>query len=310
MENPKVERVVLKSSERCLFAISKFLSDDYRWVAEGFGAVFYAAWKKRKDENAKSKGQLGLGQLDTLVGGAVHEFKKSYGAPQLTCQELRGAWDISYDGVPIGTVLRRSDIAPDLLIEIRGVKGPGNLCEYVTDSQGTMLNRYVYRAVGNDAAWAIKVLLKSGIVASGFEPDSIKQKTAGGFSCKEIDAVKGQKKVTYSKSEHIMGWKPSSFISFTTIKSGASNPKGDAFGKVSVMIDLKVLKDMGIVFTYFGTWEGVRTLAVEIKGKEGASKQAFEDIVRTKEILVEGWVPPEAIRQIKDDTKVVWSASD
>lgn len=307
MEYPKAEKVVLNSGDRYCFAISKFLSLDYMWMAEGFGAAFYIEWKKRKDQNAKSQGKLGLGPLESLVKSATGAFNKMNSYTPLTFQELRGAYDILCDGIGIGTVLRRGQMTGDLLLEARVVKGNGTLCEYIADTQGTILKRFVYRAVGNDPKFALETLRTCGIFASGVDDGTVVRKHAGGIAFKEIAAQKKQKGVTRMKSEHVMGWKPSIFISFTTLGSGASNPKGDAFGKVSVQIDLKVLKDQGIPFTFLGSLEGVRFLAVELKGKQGASQQAFADIVRTKEILVEGWVPPEAICQIKDDKEVVWS---
>ncbi|MDP1533961.1 MAG: hypothetical protein Q8L92_10320, partial [Rubrivivax sp.] len=211
------------------------------------------------------------------------------------------------NGIGIGTVVRRGQLTGDLLLKARAVKGNGSLCEYITDTQGTILKRFVYRAVGNDPEFALTILRNVGIFASGVKQDTLQRKNAGGIAFKEIPAQKKQKGVTHVKSEHVMGWKPSIFISFTTIKSGASNPKGDAFGKISVQIDLMVLKNQGIPFTFLGSLEGVRFLAVELKGEGGASQQAFADIVRTKEILIEGWVPPEAICQIRDEDKVIWS---
>ena len=307
MESPTATTVLLNTNERYCFAIAKSLSSDYLWIAEMFGNVFYIEWKKRKDLNAKSGGQLGLGNLNTLVANTVGAFNKENRFTPVEFRELRGGYDIYYGGIGIGTVVRRGALTGDILIEAVIIKKAGRHVDYVIDTQGTMIKRFVYRAVGNNEDYALKILCKEGVFATGVKQDSVKTKNGGGIGFKEVDAQKKTKGVTRVKSEHVMGWKPSIFISFTTLREGARNPKGDMFGSVLLQIDLKVLKDLGIPFVYFGGLEGKRMMLIELKGQKGASEQAIEDIARTKEVLIEGWVPPEAICQVSNGDKIVWS---
>ena len=307
MDNPNVraQQTLLRSTDRYRFAVAKAMrNDESSWLAERFGEHFYVQWKICKDRFTKSKGAVELGSLESVVKSAVVSCNKENPHYTLQFVALRGAYDIVCNGVGLGTVLQSSQLTDPLLNEIVILKA-NKVCEYVRDSQGTVVNRYVYRAVGNDTGKALGYR-QSGMYASGVADATRKTDY---YAYTEVKATKGSKAVTRSMAEHVMGWKPSMFLSFTTIAKGASNPKGDAFGDVIVKIDLMELKTRGITFTYLGTKEGALLLAKEVTGKSGAGKQAFEDITRTKEVLVEGWVPPEALCSISCKGEIVWAKS-
>jgi hypothetical protein len=306
MENPKArgQTALLKSTDRYCFAVAKAArSHDLYWLAERFGEHFYIQWKKCKDQFVKSEGKGELGTLESIVKSAVVGCNKENGYYSLKFVELRGAFDIFCGEFPLGTVCRTGQLTDPILAGAVVLKAHNKVCEYIRDTQGTIVNRYVYRAVGNDPQAAL-AYRNTGMFASGVSTATPKD---GYFAFTEVKASKGSKAVTRAMAEHVMGWKPSMFLSFTTIAKGASNPKGDAFGEVIVKIDLLELKNRGIEFTYLGTKEGTLLLAKEIKGKTGGVDQAFEDIARTREVLIEGWVPPEALCSITNKGQTVWA---
>lgn len=307
IESKDAKKILLSSNDRYCFAISKKINPDYDWLANSFGITFYTLWKQRKTLNIKSGGTAGMGDLHSLVVSAVGQFKKENPYYNVYFIEIKQGYSILCDEFALGLVQPIGNFTSDLL-PCFNIQGKGNnRQEYVYDSNGTVVKRFVFRAVGNDADVPIKIFTNSGIYASGVNSQTLTEKN-GGLTYKKLGAAgKGAHAPTDSMSDHVMGWKPSIYLSFTTIRTGASNPKGEAFGKISVMIDLMVLKQRGIPFTYLGSAEGERLLKIEIKGKGGASGQAFADIARTKEILVEAWVPPEAIVLIKEGEKILWS---
>jgi hypothetical protein len=302
--NNNVQRPLLKSTDRYRFAVAKAIqSHDLYWLAQRFGELFYVEWKNCKD-TFKNSGGKEMRSLEFVVKSAIANCNKENGSYYpLRFVELRGAYDIFCEQFPLGTVVRSEQLTDELLRQCVVLKANNKVSEYVRDSEGTIVNRYVYRAVGDKTGPALEYRT-TGMKASGV--DTMTQKT-GYYQFSEIKSQKGSKAVTRSMSEHVMGWKPSMYLSFTTLAKGASNPKGDAFGKVIVKIDLLALKAAGIRFTYLGTKEGALLLGKELKSKTGGITQAFDDITRTREVLVEGWVPPEALCSITDEGQTVWA---
>jgi len=104
-----------------------------------------------------------------------------------------------------------------------------------------------------------------------------------------------------SPKEHVIGYKPSPFISTTKLDGDEiENPHGDMLGGEhgTVRIDLLLISSK-IIFD-LTTRRGQDTWNLSnpefTKGaKAGTSRQALEDVVRTQEVLIKGDIPPEAI---------------
>jgi len=100
--------------------------------------------------------------------------------------------------------------------------------------------------------------------------------------------------------EHVAGKKETRFVSTTKSKRDIQNPHGESFGERKVKIDLSWIAKERIYDV--STPLGEINLAKLASGKYGELKsftnqiqQAFRDAKRTKEVLVEGDIPPEAI---------------
>jgi hypothetical protein len=105
---------------------------------------------------------------------------------------------------------------------------------------------------------------------------------------------------TWDAQEHVMGNKPSQYISATKQPDGQiKNPQGETFesfkigGKVSIdlfWIDPQKIMDLS-------TWTGQQEWGLSNPQTE-KTKQALEDVKRTQEVLIEGTIPAEAIEEL------------
>ncbi|HEX8115014.1 MAG TPA: hypothetical protein VF516_45110, partial [Kofleriaceae bacterium] len=144
--------------------------------------------------------------------------------------------------------------------------------EYVNDS----IDQYVPRFLTRNISEQDRKSLKQGI-----KPTAPKRKL--------------------SPKEHVMGYKPSPFISTTKLDGDQiENPHGDMLGGEhgTVRIDLSLISSK-VIFD-LTTRRGQDTWNLSnpefTKGaKAGTSRQALEDVVRTQEVLIKGDIPPEAI---------------
>ena len=311
MEQPdnRGDKLLIKSTDHYCFAVSQVLmASNDAWLAEAFGAVFYAEWKRVKRDFALASakgGKAALGELEPLVRSAVHLFNKQNLKYQVTFVLANQRYTVQWGQVQLGTVQRRGALDDQLLTQTIIVKGYGRGKELVRDSGGAMIARFVYRAIGDDVAVGV------ACSESGMSADGVTSFDAG----KNPLAYKAAKAATRSLAEHVGGKKPSVYLSFTTLEEGARNPQGKSFGSVQVKIDLLVLKQRGVSFYYMGGAEGAAMLAKELNfqkmdkssKKTGFVQQARDDVVRTREILVEGHVPAEAVVGVLENNEVVWA---
>lgn len=96
--------------------------------------------------------------------------------------------------------------------------------------------------------------------------------------------------------EHVGGQKLTRYTSTTRSKHGIQNPHGDTFDSgCKVKIDLSYISKDQIYD--LSTPLGEQKLRISMGSGEpmGINKQALEDVKRTKEVLIEGRIPKEAI---------------
>src|SRR6185436_8304685 len=93
------------------------------------------------------------------------------------------------------------------------------------------------------------------------------------------------------------------FISVTRSKKAIQNAHGEEFGKVKVKIDLsylaeKELFDMSTPMVETTLLKEANKTTKDVNKASGQIKQALMDAKRTKEVLVRGGIPHEAIVEI------------
>lgn len=301
MEDPdrREEQVLLRSTDCYRFVVANTANThDFYWLAVEFGGIFHGFWKKRKDDWTKAGGKSELGKLEPIVSAAVYECNKRHSSYPVKFEYKTGVYKIRHDKHLLGTVCTASQLTDHLLAQCVVLKANSKVCEYIRDSEGTIVRRFVYRAVDDYNKALACTHHAAGMFATGIDPATRKVNK------------QGKKRPVRKMSEHVMGKKPSIFLSFTTLEKGAANPHGELFGDVMVKIDLAELKTQGIPFTYLGSKEGQDLLLKEIRGEQGASGQAIIDVRRTREVLVEAWVPPQAFCCIIRNGCVAWSRKE
>lgn len=141
--------------------------------------------------------------------------------------------------------------------------------EFVIDGYGQSVSRYVYRFVNSSDVTSIKT-------HKALIPRS---ETAGN-----------------SILEHVGGQKKTRYISTTRSKRGIQNPHGDTFDSgQKVKIDLSYISRDRIYDLSTPLGEQKLRLSMGSGEPTGINKQALEDVKRTKEVLVEGRIPIDAI---------------
>jgi hypothetical protein len=149
-------------------------------------------------------------------------------------------------------------------------KRKGDDKEYVFDQAGQLTPRYAYRFISAD--------------------DETTLKNKQGLKPKDASA----KDDVYA---HVAGVEKTHFISTTRSSAVVVTPTGAAFGTKRVTIDLSLVSRQCLYDV--GTPQGEREI---LKGKDpdvrkhsNKVQQALKDAKRTREVLIEGAIPQEAI---------------
>jgi hypothetical protein len=251
--------VALKSAKSFLFLFPANFdpASEIAWISQAFAEMFYQDCKQLKQYLIKEKiAEPTESDLTKLVERVIVTWNKqnSYyelsATPNIATREI----DIQLRGanLAIGTIGFRDDLfnlhqQHGVLSARHSINDRSKIKQYVRDSHGVLVPRFVYRA--------IKTISK----ISEMTDSEVKQLTAGGDFADGavLDTKSGRvgimKKATDIISEHVGGKKPSAFISYTTIASGATNPQGQKFGNVYLMVDLAVVQQtQGWQFYFLG----------------------------------------------------------
>ncbi len=204
------------------------------------------------------------------------------------------------------------------LITVSGVEG-----EFVMDKIGQLVPRFTRRNISdiNIAELKGKHDQEAGLYPSNLSPyeDARRQQDARGT---------GSNKIRNESAEmhHVQGSKPSDYLSATASSSDALNPQGKAFdAAATVVIDLSYIDpeqisalytSQGMRYFLLDMFEGDRGATVEKAEREQREKapssmrlakgnaelsekewQALLDVIRTKEVLIGGLIPKEAVRK-------------
>jgi hypothetical protein len=194
--------------------------------------------------------------------------------------------------------------------------------EYVIDRIGQLVVRHVIRNISDHNT--LELASHKAIYPSNDSP-------VPGASDNQVASGTGSNKIKNDSDEmrHVQGHKPSNFLSATTTVAGALNPKGKPFtnkkGKASVQVsidlayiastDIRALYTNAAIAYYLlhnfqskkASKQGVVDIAVNSKKKSAGDLakehdmlsekewQALLDVIRTKEVLISGVTPKEAI---------------
>lgn len=264
---------VLRSSKSPLFIFPKgFAPDsDFGWASQSFAQLFYRQWKTRKNEfktpaledtPSKAKDESTDKQLQSLVGDVVGLWNKRKDVPKVTCTPDPQTGNIAIKtqngDLAIGTIGFRGDLFGryqdnNVLSAGYSVDNKSKIKQYVRDRNGTLVPRFVYRAIKTvTSGKVIDSSLVKALKEDGEYPEGALVQD------KKTNKIKADEHANGDLAAHVLGRKPSLWLSYTTIPSGATNAQGNKFGNLYLMVDLwQVQQTQDWIFFYLGCREGV-----------------------------------------------------